>query len=184
MLWGVRKYQSNPGRKYWNTIKRIIAYLKSTTHYSLCYQGGELRLIGYTDADWGGNLGERKSTFIYAFLLSHGAISWSSKKQTCIALSTIEVEYEAYLKIITDSSRPVIIYCDSQTAISFAKDAKYNSKSKHIETKYNFVRKNVVQREVLIQYTSTHFMIADPFTKAITRDVYLKHTRSLGLRRL
>ena len=88
------------------------------------------------------------------------------------------------LKIVTDSSRLVIIHCDSQAAISFTKDAKYHSKLKHIETKYNFVREIVAQREVLIQYTSTHFIVANPFTKAITRDVYLKHTQSLGLHRL
>ena len=88
------------------------------------------------------------------------------------------------LKIVTNSSRPVIIHCDSQTTIYFTKDAKYHSKSKHIEIKYNFVREIVAQREVLIQYTSTHFIVADPFTKVITRYVYLKHTRSLGLCRL
>ena len=159
-----------------------------------------MRLIGYTDADWGGNLDEQKSTSGYAFLLSRGMISWSNKKQTYIALSTMEAEYVACsvavqevvwlkrfiedLKIVVDSSRPVIIHCDSQATITFTKDVKYHSKSKHIETKYNFVREIVEQREVLIHYTSTHFMVADPFTKAITRDVYLKHTQSLGLHRL
>ena len=60
------------------------------------------------------------------------------------------------LKIVTDSSRPVTIHCDSQAAISFIKDVKYHSKSKHIETKYNFVREIVAQREVLI---NTHLYI-------------------------
>ena len=125
-----------------------------------------MRLISYIDADWGSDLDERKSTSGNAFLLSRGAISSSSKKQTCIALSTMEAEYVACstavqeavwlkrfiedLKIVTNSSRPVIIHCDSQAAISFTKDAKYHSKSKHIETKYKFVREIVAQREVLI----------------------------------
>ena len=199
-MWLVSRYQSNPGRKHWNVAKRILAYLKGTADYSLCYRRGNLCLIGYTDADWGGDLDERKSTSRYFFLLSHGATSWSSKKQTCTTLSTMEAKYVACsvvvqkaiwlrrflnnLKIVTDPPRPVIIYCDSQAAIFFTKDAKYHSKSKHIETKYNFVRDIVAKKEVLMQHMSTHFMVADPFTKAMTQDVFIAHTRSLRLRRL
>ncbi|KAH9686018.1 hypothetical protein KPL70_014192 [Citrus sinensis] len=66
----VSRYQLNPGQKHWNAIKRILAYLKGTTDYSLCYQGSGLRIVGYLDADWGGDLNERKSTSGYAFLLN------------------------------------------------------------------------------------------------------------------
>ena len=62
------RYQSNPGQEHWKEVKRILRYLKATTEYSLCYQGKELRLKGYTDADWGGDLDERKSTSGFAFL--------------------------------------------------------------------------------------------------------------------
>ncbi|KAK0586217.1 hypothetical protein LWI29_002965 [Acer saccharum] len=126
----VSRYQSNPGRKHWIAVKRILAYLKGTADYSLCYQGGDLRLIGYTDADWGGNLDERKSTSGYAFLLSKGVISWSSKKQTCIALSTMEAEFVACSAAVQEAvwlkrfledldvskgmGKPVTVYCDSQ----------------------------------------------------------------------
>ena len=81
--------------KHWNTVKKILTYLKGTTDYSLCYQGDDLRLIGYTDVDWGGDLDERKSTSGYVFLLSRDVISWSSKKQTRTTLSTMEAEYVA-----------------------------------------------------------------------------------------
>ena len=161
----VSRYQSNPGRKHWNVVKRILVYLKGIVDYSLCYQGGDLRLIGYTDTDWGGDLDDRKSTLGYVFLLSRGSISWSSKKQTCTTLSTMEAKYVACsvavqevgwlrrflndLEIVTGLRRPVTIYYDNQATISFTKDAKYHSKSKHIETKYNFVRDIVAKKEVL-----------------------------------
>ena len=74
------RYQSNPGQTHWKAVKRILRYLKGTADYSLCYQGNDLYLMGYTDADWGGDLDERKSTSGYVFLLNNGAISWSSKK--------------------------------------------------------------------------------------------------------
>ena len=80
--------------------------------------------------------------------------------------------------------KPVTVYCDSQAAIAYTKDSKYHNKSKHIETKYNFVRDIVSTKEVMIQYISTHEMVADPLTKAVTRDVYESHAKSLGLRRL
>ena len=63
--------------------------------YCLVYQRSELCLVGYSDADWGGDLDQRKSTSSYVFLLNKGAISWCSKKQTCIALSTMEAEFIA-----------------------------------------------------------------------------------------
>ena len=77
-------------------VKRILRYLKGTSDYMLCYQGKkDLRLIGYFDADWGGDIDQSKSTSGYAFLLNDSAILWSSKKQCCVALSTMEAEYVA-----------------------------------------------------------------------------------------
>jgi len=66
----------------------------------LCYQAPDLRLVGYNDVDWGGDPNERKSTSGYAFLLNGGAITWCSKKQTCVALSTMEAEYVASSAVV------------------------------------------------------------------------------------
>ncbi|XP_070007990.1 secreted RxLR effector protein 161-like [Nicotiana sylvestris] len=98
----VSKYQSNPGRDHWKTVKRFFRYLKGTADYSLCYNGNDLYLRGYTDADWAGNQNDRKSTSDYAFLLNGGAISWKSKKQTCIALLTKEVEFVACVSAVQE----------------------------------------------------------------------------------
>ena len=78
----------------------ILGYLKGNVDYYLCYQGGDLQLIGYTDTDWGGDLRDHKSTLGYVFLLNCGVISWSSKKQTCTTLSTMEAKYAACLVTI------------------------------------------------------------------------------------
>ena len=117
--------------------------------YVLYYQGSNLLLIGYSDVDWGSDLDERKSTSGYAFLLNNGVITWSSKKQPCIALSTMEAEYitcsvavqEAvwlrrffqHLEIVKDASNPVTIHCDSTATLAYAKDPKYHGKTKHID---------------------------------------------------
>ena len=68
-------FQYNPGIKHWMTVNRILRYLKGTTDYVMCYQGRDLRLIGYTDANWEGDSDQQKSTFGYAFLLKDCAIS-------------------------------------------------------------------------------------------------------------
>lgn len=107
---------------------------------------------GYTDVDWAGDRNDRKSTSCYAFLLNGGAISWKSKKQTCTALSTMKAEFVAcasavqeavwlkrffkHLDITKNSQDPMTLYCDSQVAIAYTKDPKYQSKTKHIDIKY------------------------------------------------
>ena len=92
----VSRYQSSPGEAHWKAVKRILRYLKGIADYSLCYQGSNLTVRGYTDADWAGDGDERKSTSGFVFLLGNGAIFWSSKKQSCIALSTMEAKFEAF----------------------------------------------------------------------------------------
>ena len=77
-------------------MNRILRYLKGTADYSLCYQGNELHLKGYTNADWGGDLDEKKSTSGYIYLLNGGIIPWSSKKQSCIGSSTTEAKFIAF----------------------------------------------------------------------------------------
>lgn len=196
----VSRYQSNPGPEHQKAVKKILRYLKETMDYCLCYQGSNLRLIGYSDADQGGDLGQRKSTSGYAFLLYKGAICWCSKKQTCIALSTMKAEFIACsaavqevvwlrrffdnLEVQSDGVAPITIYYDNQAAIAFTKDSKYHSRTKHIETIYNYIRDIISKREVIVQYISTYRMVADPLTKSIPRDIFMANIDSLGLRRI
>ena len=76
-------------------MKRILRCLKGTADYTLCYQGSDLHLIGYSVADIGGDEEEQRSTSGYTFLLNNGAICWSNNKQTCIALHSMEAEFVA-----------------------------------------------------------------------------------------
>jgi len=91
----VSRYQNNPGPTHWQAVNRIMCYLRVTTDLVLCNQGGDLKLRGYSNVDWGGDQDEFRSTSGYVFTLSGRAISWCSKKQDCIALSTMETEYIA-----------------------------------------------------------------------------------------
>jgi ATP-binding cassette subfamily B (MDR/TAP) protein 1 len=84
---------ANPGRKHWNTIKRILRYIKGTSDAVLYYGGLEFTVKGYVDSDFAGDLEKRKSITGYVFIIAGGAVSWVSKLHTVVALSTTEAEY-------------------------------------------------------------------------------------------
>ena len=88
-----------------------------------------------------------------------------------------------HLGVIEYVASSLLVNCDNQVAIAYTKDLKYHGKTKHIDTKYNFVKDMVARKDVNLQYISTHRMIVDPMTKPISRDVFIGHVKSLGLRR-
>lgn len=196
----VSRYQSNPGLAHWQAVKRILRYLRGTSDLVLCFQGGNMRLQGYSDADFSGDLDESKSTSGYAFILGGGAISWCSKKQDCVALSTMEAEYVACclavqeaiwlksflhdLNVTPKVDEPVDMHCDNTAAIQFAKDPKFHKKSKHIRRRFHFVREAIRKKDVVINYIPTSMMVADPLTKPIPKSAFVAHVKNLGLRRL
>ena len=89
-----------------------------------------------------------------------------------------------HLEIVKTSSKPVTIYCDSMEVLAYAKDPKYHGKTKHIQIKYHFVRDMITQNEVVLRHILTSKMVADPFTKPIARDAFVRHAKSLGLCRI
>ncbi|XP_020188850.1 uncharacterized protein [Aegilops tauschii subsp. strangulata] len=128
-----------------------------------------------------------------------GAISWSSKKQDSVALSSMEAEYIAaseavkegvWLKeflaslvVVESASYPVTIFCDNQAAIKVSKDPKFHSKTKHIEGRYHYIRDVVNRlRTVRLDYLPSVDMVADPLTKPLSQEVFCKHVCNMGLR--
>ncbi|KAL0445213.1 UNVERIFIED_CONTAM: Copia protein [Sesamum latifolium] len=176
-------------------------YAMMCTQPDICFAVGmvsSLRLVGYSDADRSADRDEHKSTLGYAFLLGGAAITWCSKKQPCISLSIMEVEYVActsavqeaiwlrrFLKSLYISAHiddVVVIYCDNTATIAYAKDPKYHGRTKHIDTIYHFIRDSIVQGEVVLKHIPTNDMIADPFTKLLRRDAFYRHVGSMRLR--
>jgi hypothetical protein len=89
-----------------------------------------------------------------------------------------------HLKIVKSASNPVIIYCDNIAAIVVDKDLKYHGKTKHIKMRYHYIRKAIIEQDVILKHISTNYMVADPLTKPIARDAFVRHVRSLGLCRM
>lgn len=90
------RFNKNPGKAHWQVVKRVFRYLKGTKHYALEFSKDDsIQFNGFTDADWAGDVDDRKSTTGYVFKFQNGPISWNSKKQQTTALSTTEAEYMA-----------------------------------------------------------------------------------------
>ena len=88
------------------------------------------------------------------------------------------------MKIIKSASDPVTIYCDNTTAIAVAKDPKYHGKTKHIKMRYHYIREAITEQDMILKHISTNSMVADPLTKPIARDAFVRHVRSLDLCRM
>ena len=146
------RYSVKPTKAHWSAAKRVMRYLKGTSELGIIYsnKGSELKLTGYSDADWGGDINDRKSTSGYIFKVSDGAVLWRSKKQTCVALSTAEAEYVAlaaatqealWLKqliaeLTFSNTTPTTIFEDNQSAIAMTHNPQFHGRSKHIDIKY------------------------------------------------
>ena len=193
------RYCARPTKEHWLAIKRIIRYLIGTLDCGLFYcKDGSKKCIGFSDADWGGDINDRKSTSGYLFQISGAAVSWRSKKQTCVALSTAEAEYMAlasaaqeaiWLRQLTadlNSRQPgaTIIFEDNQSAISMAKNPQFHGRTKHIGIKYHFIREQVNSGTVELRYCCTGEMVADMLTKGIYRNQFVKLRCMAGIKRL
>ena len=193
----VAKFCANPNKQHWTAVKRIMRYLKGTLHLGLLYcKDGSKECVGHSDADWAGDLDDRRSTSGYVFQLSGAAISWRSKKQTCVALSTAEAEYMAlasaaqeamWLQQLTteltnEPTGATVIFEDNQSAISMAKNPQFHGRAKHIAIKYHFIREQVNNGVVELRYCRTNEMIADMFTKGLHKDQLVRLRHMAGVR--
>ena len=177
----VSQYNSCYGKQHWTAVKRIFRYLKNTTEsklqYSMSVPSG---VLGYADADWGGDLDTRRSTTGYVFMSQGGPVSWSCKKQRTVALSTCEAELMALTQAtqeavwiqrlkseISQDTSPILINCDSQSALCIVENGVINSRTKHIDIRHHFVKDQIESNVINIQYVRTEEQVADILTKPL-----------------
>lgn len=182
------QYLSEPKEQHWVAAKHVLRYLKGTVDQEMCFKKSDenLKLIAYSDADWVADQNDRRSMTGYCFSLSKTGpiISWKSKKQPTVALSTCEAEYMALAATTQESMylvnlmnemdnhckyAPVTIYEDNQGTIALSKDPVYRQRCKHIDIRYHFIRSALVNGKVTIVFCPTEDMVADIFTKSVTK---------------
>lgn len=176
-------------------MKHLFRYLRGTSSLRLEFsKEANGQINGYSDADWAGSLDDRKSTSGFVFTASGGAISWASRKQRTVALSSHEAEYislstatqEAIwwqgVKAELGFRSPLTIHCDNRSAIATASNTGFNPRSKHIDIRYHFVQDTVAQRIVRLDYISTEEQLGDIFTKPLDKTKFQKFREAIGLK--
>ena len=189
----VSRYTSRPSQAHLTALKRILRYLKRTASLAIKYQkSDDGDLIGYSDADWAGDADDRHSTSGNLFLLAGGPISWQSKKQGVVALSTCEAEYVALSAAVQEAiwlkklladlgvvpKQPVVIMED---ALAVAKNPIAHTRTKHIDIRYHFIREAVRDQKFNLCYCPTKKMLADLLTKPLPKEQFEVLRQAMGM---
>ena len=189
------RFQSNPKQSHLSAVKRIMRYLLGTINLGLWYpKNSTCNLIGYSDSDFAGSKTDRKSTSGTCQFIGSALVSWHSKKQNSVALSTAEAEYISagsccaqilWMKqqlsdygIILDR---IPIKCDNTSAINLSKNPVQHSRTKHIEIRHHFLRDHVLKGDCVLEFVDTKNQLADIFTKPLPKEVFFSIRRELGL---
>ncbi|KAL6342786.1 hypothetical protein AAG906_016621 [Vitis piasezkii] len=165
-------------------MKDATIHVKGTIDYGLLYKKGEdCKLVGYRDADYAGDHDTRGSTTGYVFMLGSGAISWCSKRQPTVSLSTTEAEYRAaamaaqestwLIRLMNDLHQlvdyAVPLYYDNQSAVRLAENPVFHARTKHVEVHYHFIREK------------SEDQVADLFTKGLSGSKFESFCHQLGM---
>ena len=179
----------NPSVAYLNAAKDVLRYLKGSKNVGLIFNKqkldcpSQLDLIGYSDSDWGMS-SDRRSTSGYCFRLNASAlVSWKTKKQPTVALSSCEAEYLALTTAVQESLflkqilgeifnfefKNATIFVDNQGTMALAKNPVYHQRSKHIDIRFHFIRYHIHNESIILKYIKSDENLADLFTKPFTR---------------
>ena len=177
-------------------IKRILRYLKGTANYGILYKKEkEVKLTGWSDSDYAGDVDDRKSTSGYVFMIGESAIAWSSKKQPIVTLSTTEAEYVAaasclcqgiWLRRILhhlneEQKKATIIQYDNNSSIKLTKNSVMHGRCKHIDVGFHFLRDLTRDGIMELKHCSSQDQLADIMTKPLKLEAFCKIRDELGI---
>ncbi|XP_035830842.1 secreted RxLR effector protein 161-like [Helianthus annuus] len=179
------RYMQTPRKRHLDVIRHVLRYVKHTFNMGVRFnQSEKLELSGFCEADYAGDLDTRRSTTGFVFKLGRGAVTWCSKRQPTVSLSTTEAEYRAatmaaqevtWLWLVLEELKhdvkgSVVIHCDNMSSIQLAENLIFHTRSKHVEVHYHFIREKVLEVEINLKYVSTLRQEADMFTKSLLKE--------------
>lgn len=188
------QFLRDPSAAHWDAAVRVLEYLISTKDYQLRL-GGNLDCCGYSDSDWAEDRFDRRSTSAYTYRIGSGAISWKSRKQPTVSLSSTEAEYKALSDSCKEgiwlgnllselrlrSSSPIPLHVDNEGAEALAKNPEHHTRTKHIDARYHFIRECVNLGKLKVRHVSTKDMVADMLTKPLSHVMLARHRDLFGI---
>ena len=191
------QFASNPDDSHFAALKRLFRYVAGTVDLALRYDGDGSHPIlnGWSDADWAGDKVDRKSQGAYTFFSNNCLISWSSKKQPTVALSSCEAEYMALTQSTKEAvwlqqlmadvgqqqSGPTTICGDNKGSLALAHDPAFHARVKHIDIQHHFIREKVEDNIVEVKFVPSNEMVADGLTKALPRPAFEQFINLLNM---
>ena len=187
------QFTDNPGITHLQAFKRLLRYLKGTQFRRLVFTTNAGELVGYSDADWAGDLDDRRSTTGYIFTLGKVPISWRTTKQSTVALSSCEAEYMAmaeatkeaiYLRNLCLSMNlkqkdKIVLFTDNSAALKLSENSgKQHNRTKHIDIRFHFIRE---QNNFVYDHVSSENNLADILTKPLTPRRYIQTLNKLQI---
>lgn len=188
------QFNSHPHKEHFVAAKNVLRYLKQNPKGTLSFSSTN-DLVCYTDADWGSNVVDRKSFSGFVIFLAGGPITWESKKQKIVALSSMEAEYIAmcqgtkevvYIRSLLAEiglhefiQSATTIRCDNQSAQFMVENPVAHKRSKHIDIRYHYIREKFENKDIVLEYVSSDTNIADMFTKCLTKEKHVKFSKML-----
>jgi len=189
------RYQAEPKMSHLVQVKRILKYINGTTDYRILYSHiDNSRLMGYRDADWAGSADDRKSTSGGCFFLGNNLVSWFSKKQNYVSLSTTESEYivagsscsqlvwmKQMLEEYDVQKNVLTLYCDNLSAIKIPKNPIQHNRTNHIDIQHHFIRDLVEDKMVTLEHVITEEQLVDIFTETLDVKQFERLRSKLGM---
>jgi hypothetical protein len=194
----VARFMDRPTEIHFAAVKRIMRYLRGTLSHGVLYKrklSNEVHLRGWCDSDYAGDLDDRKSTTGFVFTIGDSAVSWCSKKQPIVTLSTTEAEYVSAASCACQAIwlRNVLsflqskkeectkIYCDNSSSIKLSKNPVLHGRCKHIDVRFHFLRNLTKDGIVEMVHCTTENQIADILTKPLKLDSFCRLREGLGI---
>ena len=171
-------------------MKRIVRYIAGTTEYGCTYRSyaiSELKLLGFSNSDHAGDLEKRRSTSGVVFFLNGNVITWCSQKQRVVYLSSCEAEYIAVwlCRLIADLAGRNVekfrLLMDNKVAIELSKNPVFHERSKHIDTRYHYIRECVANGIAEVEHVGTNKQLADILKKPLGRVKFIEMRQKLGV---
>jgi len=195
------RFNSNPLPAHWSAVKRVLRYLKGTQSLGIWLGGGGEEVVLYGDADFAADADTRKSTSGLIGFLRGGPVSWASRRQSTVATSTTQSEFNALTEAAKDAvwlrrfnaefskSSPgclkkppaVKVFCDNQPAVKLSKNPEFHRRTKHFDIEVHYVRELQEKGEIEVCEVDTRNQLADIFTKPLKPDNFIRLREMIGM---